>query len=183
MEFRIDPKYFNRFAWILGIVSVLILAISTIYLHNNAKDNFYKRVKKDQNHVKQVYMKCVFKDDSMRVVDYRNKFVVLDFWGTYASPSKSLFENLSKFQHEYPDKLTVLAACVRNARPTIAKFLKKNGPYPFHFVYGDKLFFHLKVPGVPTIVVYKPDGKLLYVHAGYRNSSALKILKQNLRKQ
>lgn len=180
MSLRIDPKYFNRFAIIIAVVSMLLLAISSIYLHLSSKDAFYKRAEKEQNLITHAYLKDVFKDDSVRVADYKDKYVVLDFWATYATPSKPLFKELEKYQNQYPGKIVVFAASVRDARPTITKYLKKNQHFPFRFVYGNDLFFHLKIPGLPTFIVFKPGGKLLYSHAGYRNKSALDKLKQAL---
>jgi|GEM_PF-869500 len=183
MSLRIDPKYFNRFAIIVAIVSILLIAISTIYLHVSAKDDFYKKAEKEQDQIAHSYLKDVFKDDSVRVVDFRSRYVVLDFWSSYADPSLYLFKDLEKLQNNYPGKLTVIAASVRESRPSVNKYFKKNGHFPFRFVLGNDLYFQLKVPGLPTFMVYKPNGKLLYSHAGYRNNSTLKKLQMALQQQ
>ncbi|HKJ32563.1 MAG TPA: TlpA disulfide reductase family protein [Balneolales bacterium] len=177
MSLRIDQKYFNRFAIIVGVIAITLLAASSIYLHISSKDKFYKRAKREQGQINQSYLKDVFSNDSLRVADYQHKYVVLVFWATYASPSKPLFKELDNYRKKYPDKITIIAASVRDSRPTIKKYLAKNVHYSFHYVFGNDLFYHLEIPGLPTFIVFNPDGKLLYSHAGYRNSSALKKLK------
>ena len=181
MSLRIDPKYFNRFAIIVGVIAISLLVLSTIYLHVSSKNDFYKRTVREQDQITHAYLRDVLKNDSVRVADFRNKYVVLDFWATYATPSKPLFKELGKIQKQYPGKLVVLAASVRDARPTIQKYIDKNHRYHFRYVQGNDLFFHLKVPGLPTFIVFKPGGKLLYSHAGYRNNSALEKLKNALK--
>lgn len=179
MNLSIDPKYFNKFAVIVGIVIAFFIVVGSIYLHHETKVDFITRAKQQNKGIYNTYFNDMFDQDSVRVAHYKGKFVALCFWSTFAEPSKAMLNHLKRLEIKYPQKLMVLAASVREDTTIIRNYLGSDH-YPFRFVSGTKLFFKLKVPGLPTMIVYRPNGSLLYIQTGFRNSSALKQLRRNL---
>lgn len=179
MSWRIDSKHFNKFVVGFGIVAAFLIATSSIYLHHRAKVAFFSKVQKQQEGIYQTYFTDLFDQDSVKVSAYRGEFAVICIWSTFSGPSKALLKDLKKMKKKYPQKLMVLAADVREDTTVVKKFLK-NRNFPFRFVSGDDMFFSLNVPGIPTMIAFRPDGKLLYIQAGYRDSSALDKLRNGL---
>lgn len=179
MSWRIDSKHFNKFVVGFGLVAAFLIAASSIYLHHSAKVTFFKEVKKQQSGIYQSYFTDLFDRDSVEVSTYRGRFAVICIWSTFSGPSKALLKDLSKLKKKYPQNLMVLAADVREDSAVVKNYVK-NWNYPFRFVSGDKMFFSLNVPGIPTMIAFRPDGKLLYIQAGYRDSSALDNLRDAL---
>ncbi len=179
MSWKIDSKHFNKFVVGFGIVAAFLIAVSTIYLHHRAKVNFFNEVSKNQQGIYQTYFTDLYDKDSVRVSAYHGQYAVICIWSTFSGPSKALLKDLKTLKNKYPQKLTVLAADVREDTSRVYSFIKGKD-FPFRFVAGDDFFFKINVPGIPTMITFRPDGKLLYVQAGYRDSSALEKLRQAL---
>ena len=103
---------------------------------------------------------------SVRLSDFRGKWVLVNFWATWCPPCLEELPALEKLYEE--GKLVVIGIAVSYQRPgEVLDFLKKN-PIPYPVVLGDddivEKFGDLDT--LPTSFLYSPDGKLAGRHEG-----------------
>jgi thiol-disulfide isomerase/thioredoxin len=105
-----------------------------------------------------------------RLADLRGKWVVVNFWATWCAPCIKEIPDLVAFAKQHGDKVLVLGVAMDyEDEKALAPFVKKVGmTYPM--VPGElkeqaeKQFGRVK--GLPTTIVYAPDGKEVMNRAG-----------------
>ena len=105
--------------------------------------------------------------DSLRGIDFKGKFVIVDFWSTWSDPSLESHIELWSLIQDNSDVFVVIAAGVRDANETIIEYATEK-PYPFYYVQGTQAFQKMKVPGVPSQAIFMPSGTLLQLRVGYK---------------
>ena len=114
--------------------------------------------------------------DSLRGIDFKGKFVIIDYWSTWSDPSIESHTELWSLIQDYSDMFIVIAAGVRDANETIIEYATEK-PYPFYYVQGTNAFQNLKVPGVPSQAIYMPSGSLLQLRVGYKGPQDYDVLR------
>ena len=114
--------------------------------------------------------------DSLRGIDFKGKFVIIDYWSTWSDPSIESHTELWSLIQDYSDMFIVIAAGVRDANETIIEYATEK-PYPFYYVQGTDAFQKLKVPGVPSQAIYMPSGSLLQLRVGYKGPQDYDVLR------
>lgn len=122
------------------------------------------------------------KDVSLK--DFRGKWVIVDFWGTWCPWCIKGFPSLKEAYAQYKDKLEVIGvACNDNYDSWLAGLKKYE--LPWVNVYnpekgGGKLLEDYAVEGFPTKVIISPEGKIMNITAG-DNPAFYDILKNLLK--
>lgn len=180
---RIDPKYFNTFLVIIGVVAAILIAFFTINSRQSEKAAFKKRMM-GQDSLKTVWWRSVQAADSVRIADFKGQFVVVDFWADWSDASLNSHRELAEINEQFSDRLQVLAASVGHPPKTIQSYIRKH-QFPFLFVNGSQHFTGFDVPGIPAQLVYDPEGNLQSVFLGYSDDSqydSLKVLMNGRKK-
>lgn len=175
---RIDPKYFNKFIFIAAVFGAIIIVFFTIH-NKQSREQAFKHQLAQADSLRYRKLKKVFSDDSTSIQNFSEKYVVLDFWGSQSGPSRSSHQQLANLKKRYPEKLTIIAATVRDPLNAIKKYQDQKN-YPFIYVDGFKLVRDLEVPGIPTQIIFKPGGEIMQTILGYRDSAVYDELKQKL---
>jgi len=105
-----------------------------------------------------------------RLSDLKGKVVYLDFWASWCGPCKQSFPWMNDMQRKYGARgLQVLAINLDAKRAEADQFLAQN-PAAFGVAFDGKgeSAKRIGVKGMPTSVLLGPDGKVLYVHQGFR---------------
>ena len=112
--------------------------------------------------------------------DFREKYLLLNFWGSWCGFCKVFMPYLEKVHQKYPkDKLEVwgLATKERGKKPDHDKIIKRyNASFPT-MVYGDELADKLGVSSYPTTFLIDPDGKITNIWKGADESLESEIEK------
>lgn len=97
--------------------------------------------------------------------DFRDKFLVLDFWATYCSPCVASLDKWNKWQHEFHHDVQVLAIHLYDHNKKVLPFAKKRG-WSIPLIYGNQqdtainqLFYYDRSYGQ----VWIKDGKLFAI--------------------
>ncbi len=105
-----------------------------------------------------------------KLSDLRGKVVYVDFWASWCAPCKQSFPWMDEMQRKYADRgLRIVAINFDTKRADADKFLATS-PVSFAIAFdakGDSAR-RLAVKGMPTSVLVAGDGKVLYVHRGFR---------------
>jgi thiol-disulfide isomerase/thioredoxin len=105
-----------------------------------------------------------------RLSDLKGKVVYLDFWASWCGPCKQSFPWMNDMQRKYGARgLQVLAINLDAKRAEADQFLTQN-PAAFGVAFDGKAESakRIGVKGMPTSLLLGPDGKVLYVHQGFR---------------
>lgn len=177
---KLDEKYFVPFLAILAIVAALIIVFFTISNRQGRREAFEKKITA-QDSLRFQPMPKLNSTDSLSVSSFRGRYVILDFWAPWTSSfTTSSHRQLAKLQQQYPAQIEVLAAVVEDKSERTREFISRNN-YSFHYVEGTDVFNTFKVPGVPTQLVYNPDGRLISIFTGYADSARLDSLQTILK--
>jgi len=101
----------------------------------------------------------------------RGKVVYLDFWASWCAPCRRSFPWMNALQEKYgPGGLVVLGLNVDQRRPDADRFLAQV-PARFALAYdpqgtAPKAY---AIKGMPSSVLIDATGKVLWVHAGFRD--------------
>lgn len=108
--------------------------------------------------------------DTLRLADYRGKWVILDFWNTYCISCLKSFPKLDSLQREYNDEVQVIAVSSTNRQETETFFDTHENVFrpDIPFITGDTLLAELfPHSGDPYLVWVNPQGKVIHLTAGY----------------
>lgn len=102
-----------------------------------------------------------------RLVDYRGRVVVMDFWATWCGPCRLAMPGLQKLHEKYKDKGVAVLGINAWESGDPAAYMKDNG-----FTYGlllqaDQVAADYGVTGIPAFFIVGADGKLLFTGVGY----------------
>lgn len=98
--------------------------------------------------------------DSLRLSDFRGKFVMLDFWGTWCGPCLNELPHLKKLSQSFSDELKVIGLARDDPR-TLADFVKENDiPYP-NGIAVPKIEKAYGIVSWPTTFLIAPNGKII----------------------
>lgn len=166
---KLDQKYFIPFLAVVAIVTALLITFFTISSQKGQREVFRNYILK-QDSLNTEQMPQLKESDSLSVSDFQNKFVVLDFWATWSNFSEDAHYQLDELVRQYPDTLEIIAAVVEDQQEKIDAYIGRHN-FPFHYVDGTDVFNKYSIPGMPTEIVYSPDGKIIDIFFGYSDST------------
>lgn len=109
-------------------------------------------------------------NQSIRLSDYKGKWLLLDFWGTWCSPCREELPHLDKLAAEmnagqHPGKALLAISCGESLE-TARNFVTAK-QYVFAAAHSDgKVEKSYKISGYPTKVLVSPEGKMLALQFG-----------------
>jgi cytochrome c biogenesis protein CcmG/thiol:disulfide interchange protein DsbE len=109
-------------------------------------------------------------DGSVRLEQYRGKYVYLDFWASWCGPCRQSFPWMNEMQAKYGAQgLQVIGVNVDAKSEEAHSFLAGT---PANFVVAfDPAGAAPKsygIKGMPSSVLIGPDGKVVFEHSGFR---------------
>ena len=112
-------------------------------------------------------------------LDLTGHAVYLDFWASWCPPCRKSFPWMAETAKTYGAAgLEVIAVCMDKDPKKAEKFLSGQGEIPFHIVYDPKGDVATKydLKGMPTSLLFGPDGKLISRHEGFSEKDSEGLL-------
>ena len=109
--------------------------------------------------------------------ELRGKVVVVDFWASWCGPCRQEMPVLQTFHEKYATEgLVVIGVNVDRSSKKMQEFLEGN-PVTFRIVHDPKTLVaqRYEPTTMPTSYVVGRDGKLRYIHQGFRKKDAENI--------
>lgn len=168
---KIHPRYFNKFIVIVAVTAAITIAVTTFFHLQNREEQFRQRMKQmDSESLYSTSFYHFARADSMRLDEFRGRFLLLDFWAGWSGPALESHEKLSEFRSGFPGSLDVVAASVREDADFVSDYVNSHD-YEFEFVEGTRFFERMEIPGVPSQVLIAPDGVVIEAFVGYIDST------------
>ena len=107
---------------------------------------------------------------AQKLSDLRGKVVYVDFWASWCGPCKQSFPWMNEMQRKYGSKgLQIVAINVDAKRADADKFLAQNSTaFALAFDGKGESPKRFAIKAMPTSALIGADGKVLYVHQGFR---------------
>lgn len=104
------------------------------------------------------------------LIDYRGKWLLIDFWGTWCGPCRKEHPGMNRFSKEidslYRDKISLMTVACRDSEEAVRSYMSKNG-YQFPVLMSDgKIETTFPVQGYPTKILVNPEGKYTIIPFG-----------------
>lgn len=110
----------------------------------------------------------------LRMSALRGQVVLVDFWASWCGPCKQSFPWLNAMHAKYASQgLRIVGINVDTKREDAERFLAQV-PAKFQLAYDPRgeTPAAWQVKAMPSSVLVGPDGRVLYVHAGFREEEA-----------
>ncbi len=110
------------------------------------------------------------KQGTVKLADFRGKFVYLDFWASWCGPCRQSFPWMNEMQSKYgKDGLTIVAVNVDQKREEAEKFLAQlPAQFTVAFDAAGTTPKAYSVKAMPSSMLIGPDGTVRFVHHGFR---------------
>jgi peroxiredoxin len=113
---------------------------------------------------------------NLKLSDLRGQVVMINFWATWCGPCRQEMPLLQQLQAKYePLGFTLLGVNVEPDRGAAQAWLKDvSVSFPILFDQKNAVAAEFGVQGMPSSVFIDREGKVRYVHQGYRSGDEAK---------
>jgi len=112
---------------------------------------------------------------TVKLSDYKNKVVIIDFWATWCPPCRRGIPDLVELQKEFKQDLVVIGISLdTDTKDDVPEFVK-NYKINYPVVYGDVSTTKLYggVSGIPTSFIINKKGMIVNKHVGLISKETL----------
>lgn len=159
---RLDPKHFNLFLVVCGMLTLVVIVFGTIKYVSNQQETFKENLA--ETDLSEHYFMEYASDDSLSITEFSGEPVVIHFWSTWSGKSIEINEVLREFKSEN-DELVVIAAAARDGEELILEYIDDHS-LPFYFVNGTDIYLDLLVPGLPSQIMIDRNGEVVDTQVG-----------------
>jgi len=104
------------------------------------------------------------KEDSVKISDFRGKYLVLDFWATWCGPCLKGMKKLPELKEKYADKLEFLCVSSDFTISHMKKFLAKKNYSTLNFAFAGmsaEIDSYFNIQAIPRYVILDPEGRVI----------------------
>ncbi len=172
---KLDNKWFPAFMVVVAVLTALAIVFSSLSHKEAQKERFIEAVSESDSLLIKP-LRLLQETDSVSISEFKGNNMVLVFQASWSEKSSLLLDEILALKDE-TDSLKVISALVMDAEETI-DFSKLNSA--FIYVDGASLFNELKVPGIPSYVLFDREGNFKYAHVGYQENAGYGVLREKI---
>jgi cytochrome c biogenesis protein CcmG, thiol:disulfide interchange protein DsbE len=117
------------------------------------------------------------KQGNVKLSDYKGKAVYLDFWASWCGPCKQSFPWMNEMHTKYAEQGFAVVGVNVDAKQADATSFLAQTPAKFDVVFDSKGMSPRAygIKGMPSSVLIGPDGKVLALHAGFKDEERAEL--------
>ncbi len=169
---RIDPRFFNRFMIVLAVICLVAIGLASFRFIGTQEKRFLERL--DISNPSKFFFTAV-EGDTLHMTPGRP--VILLFWATWSERSLDELYDLFSWHRDHPN-YTVIAAYVKDS-PEFAMIHNRPDLMNFFMADGTGIYQDLRVPGIPTVIVFGPNLEIITTQIGTGTEPAWRGLASN----
>lgn len=160
---------------VMAVLSAIIIVYSSLRYQETRNERYFQSIAENDSLVTQEF-RLLTQEGITRIEDYTGDYLVLVFWSSWSNMSTLMLDELFTLQDQR-NNLKVIAALVKDATETVDFETLHEG---LIYVDGADMYNQLKVPGVPSYVLFGPDGTYKYAHVGYQEGAGYTLLQEKM---
>jgi len=110
---------------------------------------------------------------NLKLSEYRGRVVMINFWATWCAPCREELPHLNRLYQQYRRAGFVLLGVNIDDNPKSAQAMATHVKlaFPVLFDTGKQVSKRYDVDAMPSTLIIDRDGKVQYVHRGYRTGT------------
>jgi thiol-disulfide isomerase/thioredoxin len=154
------------------IVVILLIFTSTLFSYESWSSQFGEALDNLSNADDQKapdFTLLTLNGEEVKLTDYKDKIVILDFWATWCGPCRRGIPDLVSIQNEYKDDVVVIGISLdqpstqRNIKPFIEHF---DINYPIVLGTLDVVVAYGNIQAIPTSFIIDKKRNIVKKHVG-----------------
>jgi peroxiredoxin len=117
---------------------------------------------------------------TIRLSDYKNKFVFLDFWATWCRPCREEIPNIKKLHESCSTVDLQIIGLANDKHDILSKYIKDNNILYPNVIADEKLLTLYGVTGYPTTFLLAPNGEIVGKY--FRGENLVDLVKNEIKK-
>ncbi len=115
---------------------------------------------------------------NLRLQERQGEVVLINFWASWCGPCRQELPILDRLHQRYQDAgFSVFGVNVEGKRKPAEKIAKKSKvTFPLLIDAGQKVSENYELEAMPTTVVVDRNGKIRYIHRGYKSGDEAKYI-------
>ena len=164
---------------VAGICVVLIVYFNLRFM-GSQQQRFAERVGDGQEHFEQTFP-AIFESGSVRPADLTgDEPLILFFWASWSGRAVEAQLDLLRRIQAHDSDVIVISAAVRDNTSFIRE-IRDEHALPFLFVDGTEHYNEVRLPGLPSLLAFRPDGTLYGSRLGFTGPEDYDFLEPLLR--
>jgi hypothetical protein len=165
---RIDPKYFNKFIFVIAVICVIAIIYFNFFYQQRQLIQIDERIG-DGSVLVESRFALLDGSGETAIAGLPADLKVILFWATWSERSAELAGIISNALSQRSDQTVLISAVVRDssALPESLELTGKDGVW---HVNGTPQYNDLQIPGIPAVFVFDRDNRLTHYRIGYRTS-------------
>jgi thiol-disulfide isomerase/thioredoxin len=155
---------------LIGIDSLLKIYSATFpsrfrdsYEGQAALKTLYNRKMREEQRVAPDFSVADFTGNTIKLSDFKNKYVLINFWGSYCAPCVKEFPMLTKMISELPvEEVAVIFVNTDESYEAFARAREKYNLIGIHVKATDELIKNYKAESIPQVYLIDKNGKIVY---------------------
>lgn len=110
---------------------------------------------------------------NLKLSEYRGQVVMINFWATWCAPCRQEMPHLNRLYEQYRKAGFMLLGVNIDDNPRAAEAMAAHLKIRFPVLYdtGKQVSKRYDVDAMPSTVIVDRDGKVQYIHRGYRSGT------------
>ncbi len=148
---------------IVAVTGIIVIALASYFYVSRQEQRFLDRLDRSDP---AEFAFVGLDGDTIRIPPDRHTVVL--FWATWSDRSMEELNDLSDWWQDHPD-FKVIAAFVKDAAE-YARAHQRPGDEGFQIADGTEVYQDLRVPGVPSAILFAPDLEVAATQVGSAGS-------------